>query len=287
MATDSNTVQQPDAHDALVKALGRGKGTRWMRIAIQCVAGAISAATGGAASMMIGAFAGGASGLAGAWGETEQDGVNDLVRECLRQQREQVEDVTRNVMQILERLDLDDEETARRVEGPEYQGLLRRAFRQWTYVESEEKREHLRRLLTHAADPRVQQDDFIRLFIDWIGRYSELHFRVMKVVYQNTGLTRAQIWDEIHGQPVRDDSKEADIFKCLISDLSLGHVIRQERARTSSGAFLKQRKAPRRTGSSPYMTSAFEDGKAYEMTEIGRLFVHFTMTELVPKLNGA
>lgn len=275
---------QAEPHAALAKTLGRGKGTRWMRIAIQCVAGAISAATGGFVSLMTGGFAGAMSGAAGAWGESEQDGVNDLLQECLCVQREQIEDVTSNVMQILARLNLDDEETARRVESPEYQALLRRAFRQWTYVESEEKREYIRRLLTHAGDPRVEQDDFIRLFIDWIGRYSELHFRVMKVVYQNEGFTRADIWAEIHGQHVREDSKEADIFKCLISDLSIGHVIRQERAKTGDGTFLKQRRAPRRPGA--YMTSAFEDGKAYEMTEIGRQFVHFTMTELVPKLNG-
>ena len=166
--------------------------------------------------------------------------------------------------------------------------MLRRAFRQWTYVESEEKREYLRRLLTHAGDPRIKQDDFIRLFIDWIGRYSELHFRVMQVVYRDEGFTRADIWNEIHGQHVREDSKEADIFKCLVSDLSIGHVIRIERAKTGDGSFLKHKRTPRRP--TPYMTSAFEDGRPYEMTEIGRQFVHFTMTEMVPKLdrdNGA
>lgn len=283
MSTGVDPIQpHAEPHAALANTLRRGKGTRWMRIAVQCVAGAISAAAGGFVSLMTGGFAGAMSGAAGAWGESEQDGVNDLVKECLRVQREQIEDVASNVMQILTRLDLDDDETARRVESPEYQALLRRAFRQWTYVESEEKREYLRRLLTHAGDPRVKQDDFIRLFIDWIGRYSELHFRVMKVVYQNEGFSRADIWNELHGQGVREDSKEADIFKCLISDLSLGHVIRQERAKTGDGTFLKHKKAPRRP--SAFMTSAFEDGKAYEMTEIGRQFVHFTMTELVSKL---
>lgn len=284
MSTDS-IIPPANPHAALAKTLGRDKGTRWMRIAIQCIAGAISAAAGGFTSLMTGTLAGGMSGTAAAWSESEQDGVNDLVQECLRVQKVQIEDVTSNVMQILTRLDLNDDATARRVESPEYQGLLRRAFRQWTYVESEEKREYLRRLLTHAGDPRIQQDDFIRLFIDWIGRYSELHFRVMKVVYQNEGFTRADIWDEIHGQQVREDSKEADIFKCLISDLSIGHVIRQERAKTGDGTFLKHKKGPRRP--SAYMTSAFEDGKAYEMTDIGRQFVHFTMSELVPKLDGA
>ena len=114
---------QANPHGELVKALGRGKGTRWMRIAIQCVAGAISAASGGLVSLMTGTFAGGMSGIAGAWGEREQDGVNDLVKECLRVQREQIEDVTNNVVQILTRLDLEDDETARRVGKPRVSGI--------------------------------------------------------------------------------------------------------------------------------------------------------------------
>src|SRR3954462_3009770 len=111
MTTRTDPIQA-DPHVALAKMLGRGKGTRWMRIAIQCVAGAISAAAGGFVSLMTGGFSGAMSGAAGAWGESEQDGVNDLVQECLRVQREQIEDVTSNVMQILTRLNLDDEETA-------------------------------------------------------------------------------------------------------------------------------------------------------------------------------
>ena len=32
------------------------------------------------------------------------------------------------------------------------------------------------------------------------------------------------------------------------------------------------------------MTSAFEDDKEYELTELGKQFVHYTMHEIVPKL---
>src|SRR3712207_6176054 len=129
MSTTDPIQPQPESHAALAKALGGGKGKRWMRIAIQCVAGAVSAATGGLASLMTGGLAGAVSGASGAWGESEQDGVNELVQECLRVQREQIKDVTENVMQILTRLNLEDDETARRVDSPEYQALLRRAFR--------------------------------------------------------------------------------------------------------------------------------------------------------------
>lgn len=147
---------------------------------------------------------------------------------------------------------------------------------------------YLRRLLTHAGDPRIKEDDFIRLFIDWIGRYSELHFHVIRELHQHPGSTRAEMWQAIHGADVREDSKEADIFKCLISDLSIGHVIRQERQTDHQGNFLKQpRQKTPRGYASPYMTSAFEDSKSYYLTAIGTEFVHFTMTELVPKIEDS
>lgn len=66
-------------------------------------------------------------------------------------------------------------------------------------------------------------------------------------------------------------------FSCI------GHVIRQERAKDEDGEFLPH-KRPVSRASKHRMTSAFEDGKPYELTDIGRHFVHFTMTELVPKL---
>jgi hypothetical protein len=253
---------------------------------LQCVAGAISAATG-SSPLVSGAVTGTVSGVIGAWSEQEQEAINLLLAECIRQDRKQIEDVKNNVMQIMVRLNLDDDKIASRVESPQYQNLLRRAFRLWTFLESEERREYIRRLLTHAGDPRINEDDYIRLFIDWIGRYSELHFRVIRELHQNPGLTRAEIWQAIHGENVREDSKEADIFKCLISDLSIGHVIRQERQTDHQGKFLKQpsTKTPR-GHATPYMTSAFEDSKPYYLTAIGRQFIHFTMTELVPKIEG-
>jgi hypothetical protein len=38
------------------------------------------------------------------------------------------------------RLDMNDEKIAERVASPEYQSLLRKAFREWAGAESEEKR---------------------------------------------------------------------------------------------------------------------------------------------------
>ena len=34
------------------------------------------------------------------------------------------------------------------------------------------------------------------------------------------------------------------------------------------------------------MTSAFDDEKEYELTELGKWFVHYTMNEVVPKISN-
>jgi hypothetical protein len=57
-------------------------------------------------------------------------------------------------------------------------------------------------------------------------------------------------------------------------------VIRQPRKVDHQGRFLKKetRKAPTST-----MTSAFDDEEKYELTALGRQFVHYAMSEIVPR----
>ncbi len=92
-----------------------------------------------------------------------------------------------------------------------------------------------------------------------------------------------EIWKELSGKSVREDSLEADLFKLLVRDLSMGSVIRQHRQTDYYGNFLKKpvkkQGAPSRT-----MKSAFDDAESYELTELGQQFVHYTMNEVVPRI---
>jgi hypothetical protein len=88
--------------------------------------------------------------------------------------------------------------------------------------------------------------------------------------------------NQYHG----DDSAEADLYKMLIRDLSLGGVVRQPRESDASGRFRKKSTPPRRQSPSSTMESAFEDTKQYVLTELGKQFVHYTMNELVARLPG-
>jgi hypothetical protein len=59
--------------------------------------------------------------------------------------------------------------------------------------------------------------------------------------------------------------------------------LRQARETTEDGRFLRQRQR-RRQG--PYLASPFDDEKPYELTELGRQFVHYAMDEIVPRIEG-
>jgi len=71
----------------------------------------------------------------------------------------------------------------------------------------------------------------------------------------------------------------------MIRELSMGSVIRQHRETTADGRFLAQRVTTRRAKKIT-LESAFEDSKPYELTDLGTQFVHYAMSELVPRIGG-
>ena len=156
----------------------------------------------------------------------------------------------------------------------------------WDEAGTRSKRDRVRQTLTNAAGTRICSGDVVRLFLLWLSNYDDLHMRVVKVVYENPGATRAFIWEQIHGEEVRENSAEADLFKLMVGELSIGRVIRQHRETTADGRFLAKRVTTRRAKKTT-LESAFEDSKPYELTELGTQFVHYAMTELVPRLGAA
>ena len=257
----------------LDEALSHGGGPRAARFALACL-GAIPGIGGAIA------------GIAGTWSEQEQAEFNRIFAAWMKLQEDEIREIGMTIFEVMERLNQNDEETRKRVESPEYLRLVKKCFRDWSAAESEEKRRLIRNLLSNAAATRICSDDVIAMFINWIDMYSEPHFAVIREIYKSPGTTRQRIWDEIHGQPVREDSAEADLFKLLVHDLSTGHVIRQHREKDYQGNFLK---APTRRRATPsqLLGSAFDDEKQYELTELGKQFVHYTMNEIVPRIAAA
>jgi hypothetical protein len=268
--SDSNDKEQ--LKEELEEALKNGKGPKVARFALAVISGLIP-------------FAGGAiSGGVGTWSEAEQERFNKMFLQWLKLQEEEIKEIGQTLWEVYVRLDHNDEETRRRIESPEYLSLIKKCFRDWSAAESEEKRKYIRNLLANAASCKLTTDDVIRLFIEWIEKYSETHFLVISCIYQNSGITRHEMWEKIYGTPVREDSAEADLFKLVIQDLSIGHIVRQHREVDYYGNFKKYTRTKKST--SQYMTSAFDDEKEYELTNLGRQFVHYTMNEIVPKLTA-
>jgi len=257
--------------EQMTQALTRGYGPKIARLVLALLSGV---------PVVGGVF----SGAAGAWSEAEQDFFNNIAASWMRMQQDEVREIAATVAEVLSRLNLFDEEVRKRLESPEYLKLLKKCFRDWSAAESEEKRILVRNLLTNAAVNKICTDDVVRLFIQWIDDYSEMHFKVVRWIYHHRGCTRMEIWRGVHGAVVREDSAEADMFKLLIRDLSTGSVIRQHREKDYYGNFIKKTRTSRPAGSSSTMKSAFDDEEEYELTELGTQFVRYTMDEVMPRI---
>lgn len=217
----------------------------------------------------------------------EEDGqlrANLLQREWLEEHREKFQRLTRDLGEILGRLETVKAEIEDRLGSEEYLALVRKAFRTWDQADTTQKREHIKKLIANAGASTFCPDDLIRLFLDWLALYHEAHFMVIREIYKSPGVTRADIWSAIHAEFPRENSAEADLFKLLIRDLSMGSVIRQHRETNYYGQFVK--KAPARRASSGVLKSAFDDEEGYELTELGKQFVHYVFTDIVPKIEG-
>jgi len=238
-------------------------------------------AIGGAVPFVGGVF----SAIAGAWSEGEQEKVNRFFEHWVRMLQDEFKEKEETIIEIMSRLDLQDEAIAARVESKEYQSLVKKTFREWSGAESEDKRIYIRNILSNAAASQVSSDDVVRLYIDWINQYSEMHFHVIGAIYNSDGITRGEIWRKIGKGSVREDSADADLYKLLFRDLSTGGIIRQHREVDRFGNFIPKPTQRRHKGSGPKPpVSAFDENEGYDLTELGQQFVHYAMSELPLKI---
>lgn len=219
-------------------------------------------------------------------GDESATEADDLRTAWLEEHQRKIEDLSKTLDDIGERFEKLGPSIDARIESPEYLGLVRQAFKAWERGGTEDKRRYVANLLTNAAGTRVCSDDVVRMFISWIELFHESHFAVIREVHHNPGSTRFDIWTQLYGPLPREDSAEADLYKLLHRDLSMGGVIRQARETNEIGQFVRKRPAHRRGPAPVVMESAFEDSKAYTLTELGRQLVHYTMNEAVSRLPG-
>ena len=261
--------------DRIRGELAKNQSARWQRMLKKFVAAALGSLP------WVGGFL---SAAANAPAEEAANRADELRTQWLEEHNRKLGQLYGTLNTVSERFEKLGPEIEERVESPEYLALVRQAFRAWDHSETDEKRRYIGNLLSNSAGSRICADDVVRLFIAWLDQYHEAHFMVIREIFQHPGIARYDIWDNVFGEFPREDSAEADLYRMLIRDLSTGGVIRQSRATNAAGQFLR-RKAVRRPGGAPTtMESAFEETKPYELTELGRQFVHYTMNEVVTRI---
>jgi hypothetical protein len=155
--------------------------------------------------------------------------ADSLQTQWLEEHQAKIATLRETLAEIEQRFEALGPAIEQRIQSDEYLGLVRKAFRTWDEADTREKQRYIANVLVNSAGTRVCSDDVIRLFIDWLELYHEAHFAILREIFQNPGSTRYDIWSAIYGDPPREDSAEADLYKLLIRDLSTGSVIRQER----------------------------------------------------------
>lgn len=228
----------------------------------------------------VGGFISAAASLKAEEGSVKTD---SLQTKWLEEHEEKMQLLGETLNEITEKFERLGDSIDERLQSDEYLDIVRKSFRAWDNSDTDEKRQYVANLVGNASGTTLCSDDVVRLFIDWLNLYHESHFSVIREIYQKPGVTRYDIWKAIRGDLPREDSAEADLYRLLIRDLSIGGVIRQERQTTRDGRFLKSKPKARKT-SSKTTESAFENAKPYVLTELGAQFVHYTMEDVVTRI---
>ena len=216
--------------------------------------------------------------------EIEQGEANVLIGRWLLEHQNKIVELQTTLNSIIEKVESCG--TQERLNDESFLSLVRQGFLVWDQANTTSKRDYVRRTLTNAAVSKICADDVVRLFLGWINQYDEIHFRLISILVQNRGATRGRMWEELGDTDSREDSADADLFKLLIHDLSMGHVLRQMRDKNMQGQFLKKSRRINRLGGSDTMESAFEDTKPYELTALGDQFATYVLNEVVPQIGA-
>lgn len=255
---------------AILEKLTGGKWEKYGRIAMAAL-GSLS---------WVGAILGAAATLSS---EKDQGETNQLLFLWVKEHEIKLKELGKTLNSVFTQFESFGDRIKERIESDEYINLVRKTFKIWDQAETSEKKEMLRKLITNAGGTSIVQDDWVRMFLDWIEKYHEFHFRIIAEVNNKSGITRRDMWMNIKGDIPRDDSAEADLFKLLIDDLTRGRVIRQQREVSGDGRFYKKTRQHNKPPSD-FMESPFDSDDPYVLTDLGNGFVQYVMNELNPQI---
>jgi hypothetical protein len=219
--------------------------------------------------------------------EKEQGRINKNIELWLKEHEDKLHALYSALSSIAQGIDKLGEDAKQRIQEEDYLNLVKKGFRVWDKAETNDKKELVQFLLKNAAGTSVSDDDIVRLFIDWIDKYHEAHFGIIRAIYKNPGISLRGIWNEIGNIEIpRENSSSADLYRMLIHDLSTGRVIRQKREVNSLGQFMKKSRKGVKAPASDVMKSSFDNTDHYELSELGQEFVHYVLQDVVSRVSG-
>ncbi len=270
---EEETIILGEREQAALEAVTKGEWKKYTRVAMAALS----------SIPWVGSLIGAAATLSS---ENEQEKINQVIFLWVQEHQEKLRELATTLNAVFERFEKFGDRIEERIRSDEYISLVKGTFRRWDYAETMEKKEMLRKLITNAGGISIVQDDWVRMFLDWIEQYHELHFRVIAEIHSKPGITRREMWMNIKGSIPTDSSAEADLFKLLIDDLTRGRVIRQQRQINSQGEFLKKTSHGPKLPASSVMESPFDSKDPYVLTELGTGFVQYVMNELTPQIGN-
>lgn len=223
-----------------------------------------------------------ASSRSGQWTEVDQAKVTNIFQSWLKLQETELAGIGLALQEVISQLDIENEKIGQRIESQAYLQLVKTAFRDWSVPESEEKRQLVVNVLINAASSSLCSDEVVRLFVKWLADYSAGHLAVVKEIQKRSGITRKEIWNNTQGTTLPGDSAQADLFKTYVSDLTMDHIIRQQRLKDYYGNYIQERRKKPAPGQK-ISAATFDDDRKYELTELGAWFTHYTMNAVVTK----
>lgn len=212
--------------------------------------------------------------------ENEQGKTNHLLYLWVREHEDKLRQLISDMQLVFARLESFGDEIKERIESPEYLNLVRKTFRTWNEADSMEKRDMLRKVITNAGGSAIVGDDILRLFIELVGKFNELHFRIIRDVYTNPEITSYELGINLFGEIPPDNSAKADLFKLLMHDLNMSDLVRLPRDSDSTGKYVRATREKKPSNPSRYLKTPFDPNKKQVLTELGKEFVHYVMTEL-------
>jgi hypothetical protein len=97
-----------------------------------------------AVSGVVPGFGGAIGGVASAWSEKEQDNINEILKNWLKFQEDELKEIGLTLAEVFFRLDQVDEsikeKVKQRVQSPEYLRLIKKCFRDWSAAERRVKK---------------------------------------------------------------------------------------------------------------------------------------------------